>query len=231
MKSANPPKSALTSRFATSSEDLEVVLNLRRAFFKDKPVSPDSSYRRCWAINPHSMKVVYELGEPVGYWSLIPTTRDAYQSFLSGTGSHEEMLAKRCVQWFAVKEKEAYLYIVGAVVPGELESANRLRWKLISGGLLIDWCVFISALLVRTRIRGICGYPSREHGYELFEKLGFMKSSVLIGLDGSQPIFSLDERRMDHFRQSLSRFTDSSGSRVPIWDVEDKRIFFDTYGL
>lgn len=234
METTSPPDALLTSRFATTAEDLEVVLNLRRAFFKDKPVSPDTSYKICWAQNPYTMKIVYYANEPVGYWSLIPTTKDAYKSFLAGESSHEEMLTRHCVAWSLSGRDEAYLYIVGAVVPLELEAANRppdLFDNLIRGRVLIDWCAFIAALFEHMNIKGICGYPSREYGYELLQKFGFAKSAVLIGQDENQPIFSLDESQMSHFRKSLDRFSGSQARHAPVWQAEDKRKFFDIYRI
>ena len=47
-----------TSRFATTRNDLDVVLDLRRAFFGKRPVSPDESYIHCWEKNRQSMKVI-----------------------------------------------------------------------------------------------------------------------------------------------------------------------------
>jgi hypothetical protein len=206
------------SRFATTREELEIVLDLRRAYFRDKPVSPDQSYRISHEKNSSSMKLVCSANGPTGYWSLIPTNESAYRLFLEGKQSHEQMLTEHCLPWTSVDQSNAYIYVVGAVEP----TGN----PVLATYVMLDWIAFISDLLQHMSIKGFCGYPSRDNGYRQFEKFGFTKSDVLIDNDPEQPIFLMEGDRIKQFKTALDMELESKRNRVPLWDKEDRREFY-----
>ena len=161
------------------------------------------------------MKIVYSNNSPLGYWSMIPIAEEAYRLFLAGDCSHEEMLTKHCLGWSAIDHSRAYIYIVGAVVP---DPGPRAR-------VMLDWLKLIADLLQGITIKGFCGYPSREAGYKLFEKFGFTKSELRID---DEPIFFLDNDGISQLAVAVERELESKQSRIPLWNMEDKRKFYQT---
>jgi hypothetical protein len=140
-----PPERSFTSRFATTAYDLDVVLRLRRAYFRNHVVSSDDSYRQCWKVNRFCMKVVDDLfGEPIGYWGVVPIAKETFNRFIKGGErgiTHAEMLGDHAQAWTAVRPDEVRLYIIGAVVPvaqGRNQRENSLLQKMISWRVLLD---------------------------------------------------------------------------------------------
>jgi hypothetical protein len=226
-----PPDRAFTSRFATTVYDLDVILRLRRAYFRSHLVSPDDSYRQCWQKNPYSMKVVHDVfGEPIGYWAVVPIVKETFNWFIRGGISHAEMLRDHVVNWSAVPAGDVHLYIIGAVVPvpaGRVRRENSLLQKLISWRVLLDSFQFGIELMDRLTLRGVCGYPSRTGGFTTLEAMGLMKTKVCIAGDPSQPIFSMTCRRhLSRVRERLSFFVRNHANDVPVWEPRDREQFY-----
>jgi hypothetical protein len=233
-----PPERAFTSRFATTAYELDVVLRLRRAYFRHHLVSPDETYRRCWESNPYSMKVVYDLfGEPIGYWAVIPIARETFNRFIKGGKqgiTHAEMLRDHTLAWSEVRPTEVRLYIVGAVVPipdGRNHRANSLLQKMISWRVLLDSFQFGIDLMDRLTLRAVCGYPSRTGGYTTLDAMGLYRTKVCIAGDPKQPIFSMTcSRHLSRVRDRLGFFVRNHANEVPIWDARDREHFFKQLG-
>jgi hypothetical protein len=232
-----PPERAFTSRFATTAYDLDVVLKLRRAYFRSHLVSPDDSYRDCWRNIAYSMKVVYDLfGEPIGYWAVIPIARETFNRFLQGGQAgitHGELLRSHALAWSEVAPTEVRLYIIGAVVPiaaGRNPRENSLLQKIISWRVLLDSIQFGVELMDRLTLRAVCGYPSRTGGYTTLDAMGLTKTKVCIAGDPKQPIFSMTcSRHLNKVRERLGFFVRNHPNEVPIWDSRDRDRFFSQF--
>ncbi len=219
-----PPERAFTSRFATTPYDLDVVLRLRRAYFRNHLVSPDDSYRQCWKSNAYSMKVVSDVfGEPIGYWAVIPIAKDTFNRFIKGGAgeiTHGEMLRDHALAWSEVRPNEVRLYIIGAVVPvpeGRNKRENSLLQKMISWRVLLDSFQFGIELMDRLTLRAVCGYPSRTGGYTTLDAMGLMKTKVCIAGDPKQPIFSMTcSRHLNRVRDRLGFFVRNHPNEVPV---------------
>jgi hypothetical protein len=228
-----PPERAFTSRFATSAYELDVVLGLRRAYFRHHLVSPDETYRRCWKSNAFSMKVVYDFfGAPIGYWSVIPIARETFNRFIRGGQgglTHGELLRDHALAWSSIRPPDVRLYIVGAVVPvpdGRNQRANSLLQKMISWRVLLDSFQFGIELMDRLSVRGVCGYPSRTGGYTTLDSMGLTRTKVCIADDPKQPIFSMTcSRHLSRVRERLSFFVQNHANEVPVWDAQDRARF------
>lgn len=216
-----PSQDNFLSRFATSAKDLELVLDIRRAYFKDAVVSPDESYHTCHSRNTRSMKIIYRNGDAEGYWSLIPVTEGAYKEFLKGHYSHGQMLSDHCLPWTEVQQASAFIYIVGAVVRHKSPGLG----KRIERQVILDWLAFIVRLLERINVRGMCGYPSRDSGQKLFEKFGFKSSGVLIDNDPKQPIFYLRADLVTSLKARLNNIL-AGNAEIPEWDSQDQNDFW-----
>jgi hypothetical protein len=233
-----PPERAFTSRFATTPYDLDVVLRLRRAYFRNHVVSPDDSYRQCWKNNPWSMKVVSDLfGEPIGYWAVVPIAKETFHRFIKGGDrgiTHAEMLRDHALAWSAVRPEDVRLYIIGAVVPvpaGRNQRENSLLQKMISWRVLLDSFQFGIELMDRLSLRAVCGYPSRTGGYTTLDAMGFMKTKVCIAGDPKQPIFAMTcSRHLKRVRDRLGFFVRNHSNEVPVWDARDRDQFFRQLG-
>src|SRR5262245_1837740 len=68
----DPDSTRVTSKFATTANELDTVLRLRSAYFGSEVIVPDKTYRICWRQNEFAFKVVYVDSAPVGYWGAIP---------------------------------------------------------------------------------------------------------------------------------------------------------------
>jgi hypothetical protein len=229
--SIEPPEPPFTSRFATTRDDLDTVLELRRAFFRKHPVSPDSTYVRCWEKNKHSMKVVYRSsGDPVGYWAIIPIRKETFTQFIRGDSgiSHADMLARHTHPW---SPSVSCLYIIGAVVPVADDRKTSLgqggtRWRVLA-----DAFHFATEVMDRLPLRNICGYPSRTGGYDVLDLMGFHKTKVCIDDDASQPIFSVTSaQQLGRVRQRLGVLVDNYDHMLPAWETRDRSQFFDQIG-
>jgi hypothetical protein len=233
-----PPERAFTSRFATTLHDLDAVLRLRRAYFRNDLVSPDDSYRRCWKANRFSMKVVSDLfGEPIGYWGVIPIAKETFNRFIKGGEwgiTHGEMLNNHALPWTAVRPSEVRLYIIGAVVPvaeGRNRRESSLLQKMISWRVLLDSFQFGIELMDRLTLRAVCGYPSRTGGYSTLDAMGLARTKVYIGGDPNQPIFSMTcARHLTRVRDRLGFFVQNHAHEVPEWDNGDRDQFFAQVG-
>jgi hypothetical protein len=233
-----PPERTFTSRFATTAYDLEVVLRLRRAYFRNHLVSPDDSYRRCWASNRYSLKIVSDLfGEPIGYWGVIPIGKETFTRFIKGGAggiTHAQMLGDHAVDWTALPSSEIRLYIIGAVVPvadGRNQRESSLLQKMISWRVLLDSFQFALELMERATLRAVCGYPSRTGGYTTLESMGFARTKVCIAGDPKQPIFSMTcSRHLERVRDRLGFFVRNHAADVPEWDERDREQFFHQFG-
>jgi hypothetical protein len=234
-----PPERAFTSRFATTPYDLDVVLRLRRAYFRSHLVSPDDSYRQCWKNNSRSMKVVYDVfGEPIGYWAVVPIAKDSFNRFIKGGAggiTHGEMLRDHALAWSAVRPGEVRLYIIGAVVPvpeGRNKRENSLLQKMVSWRVLLDSFQFGIELMDRLTLRAVCGYPSRTGGYTTLDAMGFIRTKVCIAGDPLQPIFSMTcSRHLARVRERLGFFVRNHATEVPVWDAQDRQQFFSNAGF
>lgn len=233
-----PPERAFTSRFASTAYDLDVVLRLRRAYFRNHLVSPDDSYRQCWKNNAYSMKVVYDVfGEPIGYWAVIPIAKDSFNRFIKGGEgeiTHGEMLRDHALAWSEVQPAEVRLYIIGAVVPvaeGRNKRENSLLQKMISWRVLLDSFQFGIELMDRLTLRAVCGYPSRTGGYTTLDAMGLTKTKICIAGDPKQPIFSMTcSRHLTKVRDRLGFFVRNHPNEVPVWDTRDRDQFFRQLG-
>lgn len=226
---AEPDQVRLTSRFATTRDELNIVLELRRAFFGSSVIVPDASYRECWRRNHYSMKIVYYLNKPLGYWSVIPIDEATFRQAVLGHLSHEEMLTKSCMNWHDVKRGDTYLYVVGAVVPpwgDPNETSSALLQRLLSAYVILDSYAFAAELIDHVEVRGVCGYPSKTGGYELMERTeGFKKTPILINGDPHQPLFVLEGADVPRFKDFLKGFIAKPHDRIPEWDAQDRREF------
>jgi hypothetical protein len=179
--------------------------------------------------NLDAMKLVYYLHEPVGYWSVIPIEAATFENFIRGQSSHVDMLTKHCLDWHSVNPDAVYLYIVGAVVPirsAHQDAKQSLLQTLISGRVILDLCRFGHELLEHVTVKGVCGYPSRTGGYQLFRKtVAFEKLQTLIDQDEMQPVFAILENRMSLLKEHLALRLKKSIPKAPLWDSHDRRRF------
>ena len=222
---------ALVSRFAVSRRELDTVLQLRRAFFAERIVSSDESYIRCWERNHYVFKIMYvqddNYSKPLGYWGLIPINKSAYDNFLRGRISHEDMLMKEAVDWCEIDPKNVYIYVIGAVLPevaSAISPSERLYVKLMASRVLIDMFDFAEAISQLLTFKGICGYPSRAGGADVFSKLSFRNNGIYIDGDEDQPVSYVYENDIGRLVREIKYYSDRHG-HIVTWDEDDKKRF------
>jgi hypothetical protein len=214
-----------TSRFASTEEDLDTILQLRRAFFKKSVIVPDDIYVACWRRNPDTMKIVYDLlGKPIGYWSVIPIGPQSFEQFVKGKSTHEQMMSVNCLPWPEVDPDNAYLYVVGAVVPvpsGRNEFT--LLHKMVSGQVILDMYSFGLEVIDRLDIKGICGYPSKTAGLTNFQKAGFIQTNIFIDNDKNQPVYVITADGLPKLREDWKSQKRRYIGYLPVWDSQDRK--------
>lgn len=221
-----------TSRFVRSERDMQTILSLRRAYFKRKVIVPDEAYRRCWHRNQFTFRLVLDdFGGPVGYWGIVPTTRDSFEAFVRGEVSHGTMLTDRCVPWASAIRDGCYLYIVGAVVPLTDGPGSKAVQQAISLRVILDSFSFGLELMQQVKFRGICGYPSRPRGLTILKKMGLEQSEVYVDNNKHQPVFSLRQDQMVILKEKMSLFTGRCRSEIPLWDSTDRTRFHEDLGI
>jgi hypothetical protein len=243
-------RGGFTSKFATSEEELDIVLALRRAFFGDTPPAPDESYKKLFKKNQYSMKIVYDGdGDPIGYWSVAPVDETSFK-YLIGTckkdpnrpdreRSHEDMLDYGSRGWGYKPGEECYLYIVGAVEPLRARQPNA---TYLSERIVTDAFQFALEVYPELNIQGICGYATRLNGRKILEgekRLNLDWSSVDIQGDTLQKVLYAVGDKINKVMENLSfsinhlAYRETATGRIfsrkqnlPIWDKYDKVCFF-----
>lgn len=221
-----PPSPArlATSRFANTEDDLATVIALRHNHFGKRVIVPDDTYTACWRRNQDSMKIVFGAGnEPIGYWSVIPVSRNSFEEFIAGKLTHAEMMSKRCLAWTSVDSSEAYLYVVGAVVPApEGKDPHSMFHGMLKACVVADMFQFGLTLISRVTVAGVCGYPTRGEGLALFQRSGFVHKDVFVENDANQPVYSIGPDRIAAVKRELK----ARAAYVSTdWEAHDKKRF------
>ncbi len=213
------------SRFVHSGHDLEKVLEMRRAFFGRDLVSSDKSYRKCWARNPNSFKIVFDEDQGgVGYWGAIPVQEATYYRFIECKVSHERILSSEALHWHSVDPSGVYIYIIGAVVP-IIGSSSSLGAKLSASYVVLDMMDFFVAVKGLYSVKGICGYPSRRYGHDILIRMGFTENGHYIDGDEGQPVCLVAHDRMGAFLSNSQSFVARHEKYRPMWDPVDRDAF------
>jgi hypothetical protein len=238
------------SKFATTEDELDIVLALRRAFFGDNVIVPDGVYRTLWEKNKYSMKVVYDgAGAPIGYWSVAPVDEKSFKFFIgvdkkdedrpNRERSHQDMLENGSRGWGYKPGEKCYLYIVGAVEPLR---ARRPNATFLSERIVTDAFQFALEIYPELDVKGICGYATRSNGRNILEgrkRLNLAPSSVDIQGDTLQNVLYADGDKINHVMENLSfsinhlAYRETATGRIigrrhnlPVWDKYDKVCFF-----
>jgi len=190
------------------------VLSIRRQVFPE-PIVPDDVYEACWYKNNYTMKVVLDPeGAAVGYWSLIPITRESFDRFIAGKCAHRDMLENHCVPWDHTDRTALFVYIVGVVVPGSISHAYRTMLDLFS---------FSRTLLGLATVWGICGYPHTKEGDVHFKRQGFNDHKQKAPGEKDYPIYSVQGNDAACLCRRLGAYAhgDTFLDKRPEWNPED----------
>lgn len=164
------------------------------------------------------------------YYSIIPISKDTYDSFISNNKEHTEVIQESLSWQEALAEEKVYLYLVGIVVRQGLWNK-----KLKSAHALIDLAEFISTIfdiLTIDRIGGLCGFPSRAEGLNLFERRthAFKYTGHCKSDDGIQKIYVCENTGIKVLRSELQEMRSSPKfdhyKEAVHW--KDKLLFIET---
>lgn len=214
------------SKFATTDSELEIVLQLRRSFFQENVIVSDESYRECNAKNRYCFKLIFADLQPIGYWGVIPISKETFDDCRSGILNHEEVIKNRAIRWDETKD-QLYLYVVGAVVPlGPAVSSDysSLLKGLFSKYVILDIYSFATFLNEQSELAGVIAWPSRNGGLNSLRRTkGFKKTDAFMAGDENHPIFELEDR--EQFLRFTQEKFDRHPDSVPIWDHAEKMKF------
>jgi hypothetical protein len=209
-----------TSIFASRQEAFESVLKIRRAVFGKLVLTTDDDYIQLAQKNPVAFKLVHKGADPIGYWSVVPVSRNTYFDFLENKKNHAEVL-QESLAWKDVPG-EVYLYIVGIVVSDNASMKSAI--------VIYDMYSFANNLFAWSqgkRLAGICGYPSRDAGLNLFRLArGFLWNGNCRDGKKNQRIYVCEGSDLGAFDELLKDQLDSAAARrfIPTW--LDKEVFF-----
>jgi hypothetical protein len=230
---------AQRSHYALES-DLETVLKIRTASFPGAAVSGDDTYRECFKINPQSFKLVEWSGQYIGYWGIIPTTRDYYFKMCNGELSHAEMLTDGVISWADVDPDNVYVYIIGIVTLSE--KYLKIGFTTAARKVLLDAFSTIEQIFSdpRNHLRGVVGYPATKQGLKIVEKrlddYGFQNTRIYPKAKDSYAIRVLLEKDVEPFLAKVGalldkfRTKDDYAGMVPAWSKEERVTLVDMIG-
>lgn len=198
---------------------INIVLQVRKNVFGNNALTSDESYRKLTALNKFAYKLVFSGNFCAGYWSIIPINEKTYNSFIENKMTHSEVLSESLL-WENVDKDIIYLYIVGIVGNANL----KMEVSQIKSSLLIyDMFSFGETLFnstIKKNIGGICGYPSRNAGLNLFnETLGFVWNGNCIDGKKNQRIYICEGANISLLQHNLEHELNSkTGIRfLPKW--------------
>lgn len=209
------------SNFAKSKKDMELVLKIRKSFFRDKLVSSDDSYFKCWTKNYYSFKLVFDNDKSViGYWGIVPISFDTYESFLKGNLTHEDILNDKVLNWCDVNIEEVYIYIIG-VVTKDFDELETLGKRAVAISLLTDMAQYVLWLNEHIKILGICAYPNKESGHSRLVGMGFEENGIFIDNDSNQPVCYVDINNIQNSLRLSKYFIERFKGFLPDWSESD----------
>ena len=91
--------------------------------------------------------------------------------------------------------------------------------------ILIDMFDFAESLSQTLVFKGVCGYPSRAGGADIFSKLSFRKNGVYIDNDQDQPVSYIGETDIKRLVNEIKYYSDRHGHMVK-WAEDDEKRFF-----
>lgn len=215
------------SRFAGCGADMDSILAVRRSFFGAQLVSSDDSYWLCWVRNRQSFKMVFNAdGKIIGYWGVIPVSRQTHDLLLQDRTTHGEILSLHALPW-GMQREAVCLYIIGAVT---LDRGNRndVGTSLRAGKVALDLGRFLSiaARLHGERLHAIFGYPSRRFGRNLLVRAGLPGTGSYAAGDRSQEIFSASGDALGKVVNDLEcAMNKRRVAAAPQWDPQDEARF------
>lgn len=203
------------SYFVTTEEQLNSVYEIRDSIFGANQLSGNSydSFldKNEFAItllsfNSTSNKI---LKKDWAYYSIIPISKDTFDGFISNNKTHIEVIHESLTWKEALSHEKVYLYLVGVVVRQGL-----WQKKAKSFYALADMVEFLSTIfdtIGMERIGGLCGYPSREEGLNIFEKRthAFKDTGYSKGDDGIQKVFVCQNTGLKILRAELQELRSS----------------------
>jgi hypothetical protein len=212
------------SRFAANASDVELVLDIRREEFGNNPVCPDRAYRIGHQKNQRLFKLVYDDQEAIGYWSVVPVSRDNYQQILSGDFTHETVITEMCLDWTEVDTANVYLYLVGIVRrPDKNDRLNRIN----SAHTMLDVFNTMNVLHKNCTIKGACGYPATISGQRMMEQRlmrhGFKGTGIFLDPGESRwELVCINEEEIENFFRSTEIWLSRTKCPAPEWDNADR---------
>ena len=221
------PLRGYLSCFANNPERVNTVLQIRKKVFGSSILTSDETYLKLTTLNKFAYKLVYAGNFPAGYWSVIPINEKTYNAFIENKKSHTEVLSES-LAWENIEEDNIFLYIVGIV--GNANVKMEIS-KIKSSLLIYDMFSFGDTLFksnVRKNINGICGYPSRNAGLNLFKEIsGFQWNGNCIDNKKNQRIYICEGDNINLLQNILEdELNSETGKRfLPKWI--DKEVFIN----
>lgn len=227
------------SHYAKQHE-LKTILKIRDSSFPGKRVSGNKSYYDCHKVNPQSFKLVDWSGQYIGYWGIIPVSKDYYEKMRLGQITHAEMLSDGVISWEAVDPDNVYIYVIGIVTLAE--KYLNIGFETAAIKVLLDAFSTIEQIFKdpRNTLKGAVGYPATDQGLKIVENrmdaYGFKDTEIHPPAKKSFPIRVLPEENVDLFLTNVAAFLDKFRKKdryaglVPIWSSEEREALVDLLG-
>lgn len=227
------------SHYAREHE-LPIIFKIRDSSFPGKRVSGNKSYMDCHSTNRQSFKLVDWSGQFIGYWGIIPVSKEYYVKMCAGEVTHAEMLSEGVLSWEGVDPENVYIYIIGIVTLAE--KYVKIRFETAATKVLLDAFSTIEQIFSDDRnvLKGAVGYAATNQGLKIVENrmdaYGFVDSKVKPPAKKSFSIRVLKEESVTDFLTKVTtllnsfRNNDRYAGMVPKWSAEEKQALVDLLG-
>ena len=206
------------SFFVNNQDLMQGVYEIRDSIFGTSELS-GNSYDVFLDKNPYAIKIIsfntndQKVLEKLksakkhwAYYSIIPVSENTYQEFITDQKEHKEVIHESLSWEEALGMDKVFIYLVGIVVRQGLWSKDLKSFYAIAD--MVDMLGTIIDELGMDRIGGVCGYPSREEGLNLFERRthAFKYTGFTKGDSEIQKIFTCEGKGVEVLNKEIEDF-------------------------
>jgi hypothetical protein len=195
------------------ADEIPLIHSINNETFDRNVLVPTLTLEGWWRANPFTIGLVRSsAGEAVGYWELLPLTREAYLGMVEGRLAEREILPAHVMPYRELGKGSVYLYIAGvAALPKKRPASAAVLLDFLAFLLLMDRWIGIDAISAQLVSPDALPYAAYFEMRLVREQNGI---STWV-LDSREEI----ERALKKGRQYLQRLK----GWVPEFSVRDKR--------
>src|SRR6185437_12981993 len=130
------------------ADDLALIHSINNETYEATALVPAALLEAWWRVNPYILRLVQASdGRAVGYWNLIPLTKEAYQGLVQERLKERDIRPEDVVPYRSLQPGSVYLYIGAVSLPEKLKRETAV--------VILDLIVFLQLVHKKLGIDGI----------------------------------------------------------------------------